>query len=475
MGDKYKEAHDRFLRLEEDLELFSLKIDGVLIWERIRHSIHREVFEKSGLVGQAHTQSPLFQKSALRKYTRFAYRWIKSLLIKNPFLTSQHDILFFGHSRRKKRDDGYWWDIYCDPVTEETDMDYVHFEEWYQDSHRKPAKTGNLEYLDFIHDTGIMLKKLGFTKSSFSSLEERRIQKIKDAFESEFGVSIDFKKKVEHNLSKRKSRKWMYSKLIDRVDPQVVVIVVSYGKDAFIEACKDNGIPVVELQHGVIHKYHMAYHFPDEVDVPTFPDYLFTFGEYWRDCVNYPIDDDKVVPVGYPYLERESKKYADIEKSEQIIFISQGSIGEELSRFAIRLCELVDEYNIIYKLHPGEYDRWRENYPWLENAELRVVDSDEPPLYRLFAESKVQVGVSSTALYEGLNFGLDTYVMNLPRKDVMDYLIESGYATLVDSVDDLLSEIGINKDRTDADMEYIFKNDAVENALEVLNEIREKE
>ena len=63
---------------------------------------------------------------------------------------------------------------------------------------------------------------------------------------------------------------------------------------------------------------------------------------------------------------------------------------------------LIDVYK-RQKLHPGEYETWRKNYPWLEkNKKIRIIDSLEHNIYECFAMSDYQVGVSSTAIYLSL-------------------------------------------------------------------------
>ena len=173
-----------------------------------------------------------------------------------------------------------------------------------------------------------------------------------------------------------------------------------------------------------------------------FPDYLFTFGDYWTEAVEYPIPDEQIISVGYPYLEEEMKKYSEIDSKDQIAFVSQEMIGEGLSQFAVELAEYnAFDYDIVYKLHPGEYDRWKEAYPWLLDADLEVVDGSGRELYRLFAESTAQIGVGSTALYKGLASDLETYIYDLPGSSVLQPLIDDGSASLVTSVGELVSSL----------------------------------
>ena len=54
---------------------------------------------------------------------------------------------------------------------------------------------------------------------------------------------------------------------------------------------------------------------------------------------------------------------------DQFFFISQGTIGHELSRFVLDVHEddRID-HGVVYKLHSGEYDRSEEKYPWLAES-----------------------------------------------------------------------------------------------------------
>jgi hypothetical protein len=96
----------------------------------------------------------------------------------------------------------------------------------------------------------------------------------------------------------------------------------------------------------------------------------------------------------------------------------------------------------VYKPHPGEVDRWREEYPWLVDAPVDVVGADGPPLHRLFAESRAQVGVYSTALYEGLRFGLETYLLDVPWMPSPPGLDDEAAVVTVDSAQGLIDVLG---------------------------------
>lgn len=171
-------------------------------------------------------------------------------------------------------------------------------------------------------------------------------------------------------------------------------------------------IPTIELQHGVM-SGSIAYNYPKKSDVKQFPDYIFVFSDYWKKCAEFPIDDKNIKVVGYPYLEEKEKQYNKIftekrgRNKKVVLFLSQWTIGNELSKMAVEFSEICDEeYEIIFKLHPGEYENWKRNYPWLEKEDkIKVIDSLKHNIYEYFAMSDYQVGVSSTAIYEDWNLG----------------------------------------------------------------------
>lgn len=471
-GNEYETCLNDFLKFEQEEDIFSVEIGGVHVWERIRQKCFKKLLLKSGIEKKPHTR---VNENKYTNYLRGSYKWLKSLAVKNPFFESESDFLFIGSSRRKVRDDGYQWDLFCDPIIDNLDIDYVYAEPPYLLSHRTPAKTENIKYLDFITYTSVIQRELGFAQYDFSADEIEVLSEIEDEFVSIFDINIDIKEMVEKELSERKSRKWLYERLLDRIQPKVAIIVAGAFKRTFIEICKKKGIPVVELQHGGFGSDHLGYSYADGRTCTTFPDYLFVFGEFWRDSVEVPVPNANVYPVGYPYLEEEMQKYETVEESDKIIFISQGPKGDIISKFATAFAERNHEYDIIYKLHPGEYHRWRDEYPWLESAPLEVVDDDSVPLYKLFAESRVQVGVNSTALYEGLVFDLDTYILECQGTVSVRYLIEQDIATTVSSVDEFHKALDQDNNGEGFKSDYIFKPDAINNISEASNDVLKRE
>jgi hypothetical protein len=454
-----------FEAFEINHSLFELQIEGVPIWERMRFQVFRDINRQNG-GGRAHTDIG----NTWRDYVQGAHLFIKNFVIKNPFFSDESDMLFVGHHRRKRLDDT-WWDIYCDPLHEAGDYDYTHFEKDYMLTHFTPARTKNLRYLDIIEQSSNIQRALNLNSPTIPPESLDKLQYLEERIQSQFGADIDLVTLVEKILHERRAKLPLYNRLLQRVDPELVVVVVSYGRETFIEACKSQGVPVAELQHGVVYDYHFGYSFSGQRTKTTFPDYFLAFGEFWKESIDYPIPDSQVIPVGYPFLEQSIREYSESDSNNKLIFISQGTIGEKLSKFALEL----DRYpgfdcKIVYKLHPGEYDRWRTEYPWLENADFEIIENQKR-LYRLFSESTAQIGVGSTAIYEGLAFNLKTFIYECSGAEALQPLIDDGVAKLISSPEDLRTNFDDTK--PDFDRRYYFADNPVERIFEAFKTIRE--
>lgn len=455
----------KFESFELEHSLFDIVVEGVPVWERIRFSVLRKIKRQHGM-GQAHTGV----ERDLMDYVRGTELFLKNFLIKNPFFGDESDILYVGHPRRKLLDDEYWWDIYCDPIHAKCDQDYLHLEKAFMLEHYQPTRTENLRYLDLIKYGGNLQRILGINKPTIPIEELESLKDVSKALNSEFDVSVDLVDEAIQTLHVRRTELGLYKSLLQKIDPELLVIVVSYVYETLIEASKELNIPIVELQHGVIYDQHLGYSYSKPRKKMMFPDYLLTFGKFWKESVEYPIPDERVIPVGYPYLEHSKEDYDDVDTRNQILFISQGTIGEELSKFAMSVERNTGiEADIVYKLHPGEYDRWKDEYPWLTRANFEIVDGSEPDLYELFAQSKAQVGVFSTAIYEGLAFGLETYIYDCQGSEFLEPLIQEGSAKPISSAGDLASKLGTNNSAFDEN--YYFISNSTERICNVINNL----
>lgn len=406
-----------------------------------------DVIIENGVVEKPHRKLQS-DPSAYSRINR-KIRSVRHAVFRNPFLAGHRDYLFIGHPRRKIGDDGTFWDIYCDPIINYLGPDKCMILEqpWFlgNPNHAVPPHTKHLAYTDFCElytrckrRYTLLLNRLRGISLSISEVDRNQLVEIEGYFQDAFGVTLSLVDRVENRYKWHFMASQRYTDILKRIKPRIVFIVCSYGKEDIVQACKTCLIPSVELQHGVNSQYHMGYSYPNGASKSLFPDYFMSFGKFWEQEIALPLPRVRTFTVGYPYLEEQMQVHQGRGKKKQILFISQGTIGSELSEFAVALEKsLPEDWRIVFKLHNGEVAEWRQRYVLLSRSPITVIEGDSPPLYELMAESDVQVGVYSTALFEGIAFACRTYLVDLPGIEHAKRLVDSGVAHLVNAPEEI--------------------------------------
>lgn len=470
----------RLLEVEVELDLFNWRPRGVPLWERLRFRTRNHLLQELAEVDVAHDPPP--DNRLLRRLRQEVIPPLR----KNPFRSRPTDLLVFGHPRRKLESDGLWWDIYTDPLIEELPWSYLSLEVPLRRGHLTPARTPNLRYVDpstladpwGVLRTGTPRRAPG--ASLLSAKEREEADGFEDALSREFGVPVPFRNSAQTVLSTREVHLPVYERLLRRLAPKAILLVVSYGygRENLIEAAQELRIPTIELQHGTVSRAHPGYSFPRPRTKEHFPDYFLSFGSAWNGVCDWPIPEERVVDVGFPYLERARERYAHMSERGPgtVLFLSQGPIGRRLWRFALACAELHQELDVVYKIHPGEKERWRAQYEWAGTDLIHVVESDDPPLYELMQSAQLVVGATTTALYEAAGLGkrvamLSRFATAQHMEDFRDVLGTD--ALFVERPQDLRAAAMIGGRISANDDGRIFRQNATRNILSFLGPLVE--
>lgn len=278
-----------------------------------------------------------------------------------------------------------------------------------------------------------------------------------------------------HSLITEKIVHKYYKKIFKKYPPKVIVQAVHY--DAFhfslTKVAHEYKIPVIEVQHGYISSEHIAYNYLSE-HRQYFPDKVLLFGEFWKNEIRYP-KKEYLVACGSIISDSKYQRYKEVKKEGYILFLSQAPYADMLYPLAIELHELLvslsleSRYKIIYKLHPSESKTWNELHPTYNKEYIRIITDAKQDLYELFAKAEIQIGVDSTAIFEGLRFNLKTAVVYYDGlSKTMLNIADAGYAKLITSVEDFRDLI-CGDGYSELDYEVFWENGAVE---KILSEIR---
>ncbi len=195
-------------------------------------------------------------------------------------------------------------------------------------------------------------------------------------------------------------------------------VVVAYFHQHIVGAARDLGIRVVELQHGAISPFHLGYSYPGRPSVPDQPDELWCFGSYWTDVAELPAGMDTKV-VGASFISPTDA----VKDPRLVVFLSQGTIGPALLEYAGALAAARPDLDVAFHLHPSE-----RSTSYSVPAGVRL-SSDNTLV--LLASATYQVGVATTALFEGMLLGCRTAVAGLPGNEYLAPAVASGDAAFV--------------------------------------------
>lgn len=436
-----------FLAIEHKYGLIEEHLDGFAYWTFFRRDLAVEVMKRADGGGELYVypSRTKVQQAAARLGT------MKYALFFGRLPKGNHDVLILNGERRKWNGSCYEC-LYTDRIALQY-PDSVVLERPYFQGHFRPVKTKGLVYTDPIEIRTMVYwySRQLFHKKHVAKIREKIRAKIEKplteicrAYQVEYNIDQILDKMVCGYYVYR-VKKEEFGKILDHIRPKVILEVVGYNMDCMVinELALARHIPTIELQHGASGAGHIAYNYYAGTRLKQFPQYFFAFSRFWTDSAAYPLDADRLREVGFPYIDERAKSIkSKINKAfpHQILFISQPKIGEKLSEIAVGLNELMDarKYRIVFKLHPGEYEKWRERYLKLAESGIEVIDNNYVDLYELFAASEFQVGgYSSTALFEGLEFELRTYIMREGADPALVSLCEKGIAKFYESAQEL--------------------------------------
>ena len=441
----------KLIQVEQDLKLFEWQIKDVYIWPLLRMTLYYELTQKLGVFGAPHGTSN-WKGRRFRRVKLWFYAIFKDLF--TP--TTSCDFMLVEHTRKVKKD-GLWVDIYTDHLTRRLQTESLSFcvyENLSYQSQTHKYRSHPHSYYDPIIARARLLSKLSFL--TLSATQKDKIKKLEEALFTHFHLRIPLTKKIKNRVLEFNFARRSYQKLLKIRQPKALLVVVSYSNSIapLTAAAKSLAIPTIEMQHGTFSSYHLGYHFPNLDHQPYFCDYFFSFGPFWHAMADLPLPNEKIITFGFPHLSEQLTKITtntemgSLESSSEpnsILFLSQGVIGKGLAKYAVACSQAQIPWRLRYKLHPSEYNTWRSDYPLLaEHSDaglIEVIDHHHLKLYDLMREAHYQVGVFSTAVYEGMALGCQTLLIDLPGLEYMNTLIEQNFAEKITSPQQLCQRL----------------------------------
>ena len=230
-----------------------------------------------------------------------------------------------------------------------------------------------------------------------------------------------------------------FTEFFGAIAPDVALVPDENGGSHLAKtALVEMGIPIVGVQHGCIHKDHMAYAYPEWMtpeDVPL-ANVTCVYGQHEFDLLQeHSIYTPELLRVtGQPQSDTRPKAAAqtppaDASGAKTILFSAQPLYRDYAARALMKSFRTSERgHTLIIRPHPREDDRasWQAI---AKDASPNTVRVDaETPLDTLLAQCDVHASMSSTVLSEAVLYGKPNLVVC--AKEIGDCLnvIEEGVA-----------------------------------------------
>ncbi len=209
-----------------------------------------------------------------------------------------------------------------------------------------------------------------------------------------------------------------YSSLLQRIGPRLLIKESAcYGPHAsLIAAARAQDIVVAENQHGTISVGHGAYNLaPTLAASPEYraclPDHLLSFGSYWTDQINVPVNP---VAIGSPERDENLRRIDTTTTKDTILVLGDGIETELYLNLArsLKARLMGKRFRVMFRPHPLERSRIRTM------SQAGQVDVELDPhdgIYAAFAEAYAVISEVSTGLFEAIGLADRIFVWDTPK------------------------------------------------------------
>lgn len=464
------EFTNQFLAFEHRERLFEISLHQAPCWQLIRISIYNTLGSKLAVFGKAKRQGSIpINFETIRNRLTLLPHWLNLGSAKG---SNKYEILVGSHPKLLSG--------LC-PFTGEivqcSGSNYLNiimpYEGYYDPILAQSQNNYFPEFPHALHWTSRFLKNRVSCKTSRQiSLLAKHLSEV---LLKEFSLKLEssaiqcmLEKELLHHLAFND----VFRRLIHKTTPRLVVLAVHYSRRnlALIAAANENNIPVAEMQHCPIGPVQIPYNYLDKPETLVFPNYFLTYGAYWKDSgARLPIPSENIFSVGMPRKEI-GKTWT--QRNTIVLFISQPIIGSELSKWAQSQLLALNAMglDVIFKLHPDEFADWRTRYPHLTMSNVTVV-TNEVSLAELQSTTKVQIGVYSNVLLDGISQGIPFIIANISGCENIALMTKYRFAQFAKSPEDIPRLIALLKEPDPDEIRAVWADNCQERFAKFLSRI----
>ncbi|NRA31784.1 MAG: hypothetical protein HRU17_00445 [Polyangiaceae bacterium] len=422
----YNDAFQRLLEMEEEQGLWTRRVLGERVWPLVRLRRYRSEYLDGG-AGEGDggaTTAPLIARTRSH-----AGRMLASLgqLSGAVQANSHRDIwVLSSSSYRRKDDDGVFRCIFSEDLRAQLGDRLLFLE---MNTAGLSAPTSDTIFVDGLH------RPMMWAARAAAELCKRFPGRAAPWGDRHPSLLL-YERAVYQRTLRSAARRW-----IRRTRPKAIFVVCAYGLwQPVQEAAREAGIPVIELQHGIIHGSHPGYVFvQDEAQLPpSVPDHLVVFGKTFGESLQAasPIWKSRWSVGGHSWLLKHLS--AEQSRTDRVVLIGQYDtpVQKVIAQTAAELAPMLPDWEVLIKPHPQERDTETVYRSALQAGAKLAGPRDDT--YRILPATRIAVGLHSTVSIEALAAGCQSVLLpSDSRSDALQDFVDQGILTEASSAADI--------------------------------------
>jgi hypothetical protein len=419
---------------EADFGLYRFKVDGIPIWRLVRTPVLRRWLRVNcGLSNSdkrvGRRKVGLIEALNLAKFSLLSLADMLALFRSG----SKHRNLFIAFPRLQEWD-GEFFDRFTDPLISSSDAsgDFIVFQRRHGSQHYHPRRNADKVYrTDFLD---ILSGLLSFLIFPFLLLHIRSVKNMHSTARRAFPLNTSDILNFYFQIVNYKARKLLFKYILKSLGVRQVFLVNRCIHYAEVTACKELGVSVYEVQHGVTQSHTVLYsgRYCEQLDVDAF----LSFSSFWE-AKWFGLPEERMLNVGFAHKSEISRLTTIQNKENTVLFVS-----EWLSDIVCALYEF-----LLSRPHQSFHIRPHPNDSLPSLALRRIKDLDNVEVIANSSESMASlrgythvIGVSSSMLFEAHSLGKPVAVLNFSpfRTNISKEEFGSAF-TFLNSVQELAS------------------------------------
>jgi len=255
--------------------------------------------------------------------------------------------------------------------------------------------------------------------------------------------------------------------LLQEINPEVIIEICSYDSAprAMNLVARERGIPIIELQHGLISQ-DMCYNYflPDDYrGEKPLPNKILVYGKAFEQSIlgmGTAFSSENIDVVGFPRLSIFLKKlkregpdslrgktraHLGIAQDTFVLTVAtQPTTSDCLSNFLKEGLKRLegDDFSICIKLHPSEAETWKRSYSnIIQDPRVRILTDRDVDLYDLLVASDVHITVYSTVFLECFALGVPNIIIGCPGYSNVLQLVDQNEIIIVRNPSELVAQL----------------------------------